>query len=860
MASGNHDEVEPAGAATCCVLAAIFLAVLLPHLVALVSGSSTVSDPSAAHSPPTPTSRITPKCDRIFVSNAEGPKNGTFRAPQLTIPKGHSRHCIYTFIASENERVQVTFMSFNLRGSVPECNQEYIDLYTEIENATMELIRTPFGGRYCGPNRPRNRISMYQTLVIAFYSDEEHVDSDAFEGYYEFINASQYVVGTPSPDSVCSFTVFSDNKAEGEFRSPTYPGVYPKNLNCHYRFLGKKGQRVRLEFMDFDLVFGGAHCPFDYVKVFDGATADDPLIGTHCGQQRNLVIYSSAENVSVQFITLQRTAESENRGFSGFFEFSNRFVSLDFIGKNDGEHIRGTECDQKILSKKESSGNVYSPNYPFPYFINTVCKYYIYGLQDNQNLERVRLIFEKFEIPNKDTECSEGGFLKIYLQGQEERQALDEFDLNLCGMNIPLPVLSEGPRLSMVFSSGTSAALTGKGFKARYTFETDYKVPGTPSPDGTCNFTYLSSSSTKRGDFNSPRHPANYPSNTTCVYNFKGEPGTQIKIVFNYFRTKTQELATTGYNEVCKEDWLEIYEVYPNGRENVVGRYCSKSTPGPIVSDKGVHTMKVVLHTDAEGVASGFLASYLFIDPSKKFEECGFNISGQTSGIITSPGFPAKYKDRRQVCHWYIHVKQNSKILLLFTFFRLEGDPLERGCPGAVVRVWKNLSQAPVEICGMEASNDTLEMISTNSVLKLTFATAEKAIGAEGFKAVWTEVTESHDCQQFKCKETGYCIASDLKCNREPNCGWTDRSDEEDCEEIETVNVYLIVGLTMGIAFSIFLTICLVCHRKRKRRRHHHHHHHHQHPPPPFEPRQKRSPPFDPPEFGPMNFMSIDSV
>ncbi|GFV84197.1 hypothetical protein TNCV_3038571 [Trichonephila clavipes] len=35
MASGNHDEVEPAGAATCCVLAAIFLAVLLPHLVAL---------------------------------------------------------------------------------------------------------------------------------------------------------------------------------------------------------------------------------------------------------------------------------------------------------------------------------------------------------------------------------------------------------------------------------------------------------------------------------------------------------------------------------------------------------------------------------------------------------------------------------------------------------------------------------------------------------------------------------------------------------------------------------------------------------------------------------------------------------
>jgi len=42
----------------------------------------------------------------------------------------------------------------------------------------------------------------------------------------------------------------------------------------------------------------------------------------------------------------------------------------DFIQKSDAEHIRGTECDQKILSKKESSGQVFSPNYPFPYQVD----------------------------------------------------------------------------------------------------------------------------------------------------------------------------------------------------------------------------------------------------------------------------------------------------------------------------------------------------------------------------------------------------------------------------------------------------------------------------------------------------------
>ena len=54
------------------------------------------------------------------------------------------------------------------------------------------------------------------------------------------------------------------------------------------------------------------------------------------------------------------------RGYFGLFEFSSSFVRTDFI-QADAEHIRGTECDQKILSKRGTSGQVFSPNYPFPY-------------------------------------------------------------------------------------------------------------------------------------------------------------------------------------------------------------------------------------------------------------------------------------------------------------------------------------------------------------------------------------------------------------------------------------------------------------------------------------------------------------
>lgn len=76
-------------------------------------------------------------------------------------------------------------------------------------------------------------------------------------------------------------------------------------------------------------------------------------------------------------------------------------IVIDFIVKNEGVHVRGTECDQKVLSKRTSTGFIYSPNYPFPYIPKIVCRYFVYGLEGAQDLERVRLEFEKFNIPKE---------------------------------------------------------------------------------------------------------------------------------------------------------------------------------------------------------------------------------------------------------------------------------------------------------------------------------------------------------------------------------------------------------------------------------------------------------------------------
>ncbi|XP_055525467.1 cubilin isoform X3 [Wyeomyia smithii] len=784
-----------------------------------------------------------PKCDQTFVSRAGGPANGTFNAPLLTNPTNHSRQCLYIFLAGPGQRVDVTFTSFNLRGSPPDCVHEYMDVYAEVQSSDpAELINSPFGGRYCGPIPPRRRISLYRAIALSFYTDKNSTTPDIFEGRYAFINESEYEIGQPVIGSPCSYVINFAQKRTGAIISPTYPGAYPKDMSCTYQFIGKPNQRVRIEFRDFDLFFGGPHCPFDYVRVFDGPDNTSAVVGTYCGQQRNLVLYSSEQYLFVHFSTLQRTANTQNRGFKGIFEFSESFVKLDFIRENDGMHIRGSECDQKILSKKESTGFVYSPNYPFPYIPKVVCRYFVYGMQDAQNLERVKLEFSIFEIPKGehkgDSNCTDG-YLKVYLKGQEVADAYDKFDHELCGNELPHAVISDGPRLVMVFSSGE---LQGRGFKAKYTFETEYKIPGTAAPDGTCSFTYRSTSR-KKGEFNSPRYPSNYPSETNCSYVFLATPNEQVTIVFDHFKVKADGANTTygAYGtSVCFEDWLEMYVLYRDGTDRFLGRYCSLTAPGPVESPRGAVGIRVVLHTDQENVASGFKARYIFETAKSVFGDCGGNYSGEDSGVVTSPNFPANYDApgkglASRACNWYITARIGYKILLNFDFFGIEGEPATRGCAAAVMRLWlsPDSDMSPIEMCGEKPAMEHWQYVTQGQTARISFTSADKAIGAQGFRVIWTEVQDSpvgpsstisllcESTYHFQCLGSGYCISERLRCNGVKNCGSQDNSDEMHCIIIvpEEDHGALIISCIAAASFLICL-LCTLCHRKRKRRHH----------------------------------------
>jgi len=96
-----------------------------------------------------------------------------------------------------------------------------------------------------------------------------------------------------------------------------------------------------------------------------------------------------------------------------------------------------------------------------------------------------------------------------------------------------------------------------------FCYSLEYLIPGTAAPNGTCHFTYRSESK-KRGDFNSPRHPANYPNGLNCTFLFLATPNEQVTVIFDQFKIKVDVTNTSlvqfgyGINTII----LFIFSIY----------------------------------------------------------------------------------------------------------------------------------------------------------------------------------------------------------------------------------------------------------------------------------------------------------
>ncbi|CAD5110677.1 DgyrCDS52 [Dimorphilus gyrociliatus] len=758
-------------------------------------------------------------------------KSGFFSSPNYPNKYPGGQRIFLRFKAQENERVKIKFVDFDVHGLWPECQRDYMEIYIRVENIS-DYNKWDLHNKYCGNSVkevPKVLVSYYRIIIIGLFTVkrspqdapyDRRTGYKGFAGTYEFISDSIYNIGKiGNRKSDCRYLL---TKPNGTVVSPTYPGQYSDNMNCEWKIEGPKRTRIYWRFEDLDVFDGGKHCPYDSVVIYDGNSINSPTIGTFCGKDSGLEIWSTTNSLIISFTTKSGRQSDTNiqftknnditmAGFRAIYRISNKIVSLD---SNTLTHVRGTECDERIKSEKESAGVIKSPHWPGPVPTNITCVYTIDGLQDLHNLEKVKLNITNMTIPKYGEKCT-SGFVKVYLSVPEkvEDSLSKPPDSTLCGQGVKA-FTSAGPRMVLVFHAHNDKEYTNRryGFEASYRFVTDYAIPGKPLSKSVCHFRY-SSRSARVGRFNSPRFPSRYPPNTKCTYELLGRSDEWIRLSFKKFDLDTKP--------DCTGDVLYAKE-YDNGKEALIGRYCGKLPPGPLQSDTS--KVKFVFQSGSESAGSGFKIKYEFfrrVRPTSDSEICGANNLGREyrGGVIISSNFGHKYKTNR-TCDWIISVKAWARVLIHFSEFNLEGHLEKQGCANAVLKIYTRRTALPTyEFCGPQLPNRTF--LSDEGYMKIRFVTVDKAIGGKGFKLSWAAVRKQGRCEQFICRKSGYCIDNSLRCDKIPHCGLDDDSDEtSECPKYGQDSLLtMILGIIIALVVFVILIVCIV-HRKRRNGNH----------------------------------------
>ncbi|XP_036410979.1 CUB and sushi domain-containing protein 2 [Megalops cyprinoides] len=283
--------------------------------------------------------------------------------------------------------------------------------------------------------------------------------------------------------------------------------------------------------------------------------------------------------------------------------------------------VKAQNCSYTLHSP---NGTIESPGYPYGYPNYANCTWVI----STQDHNRIQLVFQGFALEE------DFDILSVY-DGQLSPSNLRT---RLTGFQLPAPIISTGPRLTLWLLS--DYAVSGQGFKASYEALPSYTC-GNPGQlqNGlqqgstfnigdkirySCNSGYVleghtilsclaTSSGTAAWDFplpycraddgcggtlrgqsgviTSPNYPQDYNNNADCTWTVLAEPGDTIALVFSDFQL---------------EDDYDVLEI--SGTEGSSQWFTGPNLPSPIISSK--NWLRLHFTSDGNHKLRGFSAQY----------------------------------------------------------------------------------------------------------------------------------------------------------------------------------------------------------------------------------------------------------
>ncbi|KAF6210313.1 hypothetical protein GE061_013417 [Apolygus lucorum] len=249
-------------------------------------------------------------------------KQGQIFSPGFPVGYLSSTKCRYEFQATGKERIRIVFTYFNLatksnKEVAKECNgEDSVTPYISVDGRWEKLES------FCGTVTPKPVLSNGPRLVLEFTSFNSSKGSGGFRAEYKFVKDFAVRSGKQLSEYPCAFRYTWQEAMSGNIHSPNFPGLYPRDTECHYFFHGAVHQKIKVHFHFFDIE--GIHpcdtaTDSDYVEFFNFMTKDEAKMYTrHCGQLDPFDIVVDRRFFRVTFRSNDRL---DGHGFNATYHF-----------------------------------------------------------------------------------------------------------------------------------------------------------------------------------------------------------------------------------------------------------------------------------------------------------------------------------------------------------------------------------------------------------------------------------------------------------------------------------------------------------------------------------------------------------
>ncbi|XP_060802249.1 suppressor of lurcher protein 1 [Amyelois transitella] len=566
---------------------------------------------------------VNPSCSCIRFTSTHGKPRGTFSSPDYPRAYPPRVDCLlYTFVAAPHQIVELVFTTFDVYKEHLDCTHgDYLKVYSEGFhgpgppgiNEYSAWSRVLCGSR---ADTPPALYSHGPLLVLELHTGPKISNATGFVGNYRFIDRKNFETdGVQVPDTWCDYVFNSqpNRPTFGRLYSPRYPSSYPSNVRCTYHFNARQNERIKLVFEESFLQKGDESClnRADIIKVFDGRLQTSPVLAMLCNEVLGYEILSTGSELLVQFTA---NSNSPGQGFKASYQFQmddNSSAESDIKKSVTTEPIPGlgpavsattSSCHKMFRSDKSKTGKLTSPQYPAPYPQKTQCDYDFLA----RGRERVRLVFEDFSLQRMteniiDCESMDALDVFLYVDGRQEKMA------SFCGNDIPKPIMSNGPKLSIRFR-GIYSSRYSRGFKIAYSFVEDYGITtGSQLLEFPCAFVF-NSSERGRGVVTSPNYPGTYPRDTECNYFFYGNDNERVHLHFSYFDVE----GVLPCEAVSASDYVQFSSQMIDSESH---RYCGQMKELQVTSEKNF--LRITFRSNDRLDGTGFKADYLFLRDSE---------------------------------------------------------------------------------------------------------------------------------------------------------------------------------------------------------------------------------------------------